>query len=783
MENYDNRARDLLAQMNVEEKIAQLCALWIIIKENGALELRSNKGFIPGAMEEDPYDALKNGIGQLSRPLGSQTIDPLDGVRSLNNLQKFLVTKTRLKIPALPHEECLAGLMAQGATLFPAGINNGSMWDPKLMEEIAQAIGDELHSVGSRQGLSPVLDVCRDARWGRNEECFGEDPYLCGVMAFASWRGLQNPARPVLATLKHFVGHSFGEGARNHAPVRIGPHELQDTFLLPFEMAVKLAKAGSLMPAYHDLDGEPMHQSVQYLQKILRDQWGFDGIIVSDYEGIAQLFWEHRTQPDIAAASAAALEAGVDVELPGDTAYRDGLKQALDRGDLDMAVVDQAVYRHILWKFRLGLFDNPYVDEGAILPDLAKHDELAYKAAVKSTVLLKNDGTLPLENAGKIALLGPLADNPYGMLGGYSFPVHLVLSERKERDTKIRTLRTELSERFGTDLVYNKGCDILSGRPDKPAVFPGDVAQDGSSQTSYISTDESGFAEALETAKKADTVVLAVGDLAGLFLSGTVGEGSDASSLDLPGAQCRLVEQVLDLGKPTIVVVFSGRPYNSGTIFERASAVIQAWLPGQRGAGALADIMTGKVNPEGRLSISIPRSAGAMPYFYNHKRKSPGTPIQKDFGAAYPFGFGLTYTTFTMDTFAVEKKSIPIDGDIRVSLTVTNTGERDGDELVQVYIHDSFSELVRPVMELKAFRRVSLNRDQKAKLTFTIPSDMLQYTGRDGRRMVEGGDFEIMIGNSSRNILFKETVTVEGTVRYLESDWKMVSTCDVSYLN
>lgn len=783
MENHENRARELLAQMTIDEKIAQLCALWIIIQENGELELRTNKGFILGADSEDPFTAMKHGIGQLSRPLGSQPVSPLDGIRSLNKLQKFLVTETRLGIPALPHEECLAGLMAQGATLFPANINNGSMWDPELMEEIARAIGDELHSTGSRHGLSPVLDVNRDARWGRNEECFGEDPYLCGVMACAYVRGLQDPSRPVLATLKHFVGHSFSEGARNHAPVRIGPNELQDTFLLPFEMAVKLAKAHSLMPAYHDLDGEPMHQSVRYLQEILRDQWGFDGIIVSDYEGISQLFWEHRTQPDMASAAAAALTAGVDVELPGDTAYREGLKQALDRGILDMAVVDQSVYRHLLWKSRLGLFENPYVDEDSILPDLGKHDELAYKAAVRSIVLLKNDGILPLNEPGKIALLGPLADNPYGMLGGYSFPVHLVLSERKERKTELRTLRDEFSERFGDKLAYSKGCDVLSGRPDKPAVFPGDVSKDGSSQTSYISTDESGFPDALEAARNADTVILAVGDLAGLFLSGTVGEGSDASSLELPGAQRELVEKVLDLGKPTIVVIFSGRPYNSGTLFDRASAVIQAWLPGQRGAGALADIMTGTANPEGRLSMSIPRSAGAMPYFYNNKIKSAGTPIQQDFGAAYPFGFGLSYTTFSMDSFAVEEKSIPIDGDIRVSLTVANTGKREGDELVQVYIRDNYSQLVRPVMELKAFRRVTLKSGQKAKLSFRIPSDMLQYTGRDGKRMVEGGTFDIMIGNSSRNILFKETVMVEGNVRYLESDWKMLSTCDVSYLN
>ncbi|MDC7240884.1 MAG: glycoside hydrolase family 3 N-terminal domain-containing protein, partial [Spirochaetales bacterium] len=475
-----------------------------------------------------------------------------------------------------------------------------------------------LYSVGSRQGLSPVLDVCRDARWGRTEETFGEDPYLCALMATAYVKGLQNENHPQLATLKHFCGHAFSEGGRNHAPVRIGRKEFNDLFLYPFEMAVKHGRAGSVMPAYHDLDGEPFHQSKEYINDQLREKWNFDGIVVSDYEGLQQLVDDHRTQPDSAHAAAASIRAGMDVELPGNRLFTEGIAKAVDKGLLDMADVDEAVTRHLIEKYRLGLFDNPYTDEGAITLQTEEHLDLALRGAEESMVLLENDGVLPLRGDEKLALIGPLADNPMGMMGGYAFPVHLILSEKREGDSQIKTLRSALSGEYGDKLIYAEGCRVLTGRPEEAVVFPGDVVMDGSVQTDYVSYDESGIPAALNAAEKADKVVIAVGDLAGLFLSGTVGEGSDASSLELPGVQQKLIDKVLALGKPTVIVVYSGRPYHLGSGFKYASAVLQAWLPGQGGADGTVNILKGRTNPGGKLPLSIPRTVGAMPYFYNH---------------------------------------------------------------------------------------------------------------------------------------------------------------------
>ncbi len=774
-----DKAKALVKRMTLEEKTAQLTSIWMSIEESGDISVKSISGMQNSKGIMDPFAVMKDGIGQITRPLGSQDIDPVKGVRFLNRVQEFLVKETRLGIPALPHEECLSGLMAKGATIFPAGINNGSTWNPDLMKKIGDAIGAEVYSVGSRQGLAPVLDVCRDARWGRTEETFGEDPYLCAMMGTAWVRGLQDEKHPLLATLKHYAGHAFSEGGRNHAPVRIGRREFNDLFLYPFEMAVKTGGAGSVMPAYHDLDGEPFHQSREYLNGLLRDRWNFDGIVVSDYEGLSQLVKDHRTQPDGAHASAASIAAGMDVELPGNSLYFEGVKEAVEKGLLHMADVDEAVTRHLTEKFRLGLFDNPYADEGAICLQSDEHLELALKAAGESMVLLKNDGVLPLNGSERLALLGPLADNPMGMMGGYAFPVHLILSEQKEGSSQLRTLREALEEEYGDRLIFEEGCRVLSGRPDKPMVFPGDVVLDGSAQDDYVSYDASGIAAAVNAAEGADRIVLAVGDLAGLFLSGTVGEGSDASSLTLPGVQQQLIDAVLALGKPTVIVVYSGRPYHLGTGFEGASAVLQAWLPGQQGADATVNVLKGVTNPGGKLPVSIPRSAGAMPYFYNHKMKSAGTPIQKEFGAEYPFGHGCSYTTFELGNFEAESAEYPADGEIVLTGSVKNTGKRAGDEVVQLYVRDLYASLVRPVQELKAFRRVTLEPGETRTLRFRVPADLLSFTGPDGNRVVEAGEFDFMLGTSSRDLHGRVRVTLTGPDRILGEQWKMESLVEV----
>lgn len=780
--SHDERARKLLAQMTVAEKVAQLHAVWLQIEGDGTWSFRKAKSSFIKPSVDEPMQIMADGVGQITRPLGTRPTDAKECVRGLNAVQEFLVKRTRLGIPALAHEECLPGLMARGATQMPAAINYGASWDPELMERVAAAIGDEMVAVGSRQALSPVLDVARDARWGRTEETFGEDPYLSGCMAIGYIRGLQGDGRAI-GTLKHYVGHSFSEGGRNHAPVRIGMRELNDVFLLPFEMAVKLANAGSVMPAYHDIDGEPSSSSPYYLTKVLREQWGFDGIIVSDYDAIRFLKDHHAVASDYTEASALALKAGMDQELPSYTCYRDGLVEALKRGLVEMAEIDAAVLRVLVTKLRLGLFENPYTDEGAVVLNTEKSKAVAREMAEKSIVLIKNDGMLPMCDEGTTGLIGPLADDELAVFCGYSFPVHLIAALRTiDQSTKYaRTLRESMTDHASaagrSEVVYARGCDILIKRPEEQAVFPGDAEGRTAQTESMVSFDESRIADAVEAASKADRIVVALGDLAGLFLTGTVGEGSDASSLELPGVQQKLLDALLDLGKPTVVVLLSGRPYNIGSAFDRANAVIQAWLPGQEGMDAITAILYGDASPGGRLPVSVPKHAGAMPYFYNHKVKSPGAPIQPEFGALYPFGFGLSYTEFTYEQFSVAESSVPVDGSIELSFTLANVGEQDGDEVVQLYVRDKIASLVRPIKELKGFRRISLKSKEAVRVDVRLSADMLAFTKSGLDRVVEPGEFDVMIGSSSEDIHFHETITVTGQERTLPEQWRML--CDI----
>ncbi|MBN2626816.1 MAG: glycoside hydrolase family 3 C-terminal domain-containing protein [Spirochaetales bacterium] len=769
------KAAQLVSKMTLDEKIAQLTSVWMNIEKDGQVRVKSINGMSNEVGEADVFHEIRLGIGQITRPLGSQDITPRQGVKALNRIQKFLVESTRLGIPALPHEECLSGLMAQGGTIFPSGINNGATWDPELIRKIGKAIGDELYSVGSRQGLAPVLDVCRDARWGRTEETYGEDPYLTAVLGTAYVQGLQDESRPLIATLKHFAAHSFSEGARNHAPVRIGDREMNDLFLFPFEMAIRKGAARSLMPAYHDIDGEPLHQSVRFLKDLLRNTWDFKGTIVSDYEGLIQLITDHGTQPDKAHAAAAALKAGIDTELPGNTLFGEGIKKALEDNLLLMDDVNEAVKRGLLQKMSIGLFDNPYIGEEAITLQSRKTKNLAARAAEKSLVLLKNRDVLPLKKNQKVALVGPLASEPMAMMGGYAFPVHLILSEKREGESVLPTLRDTLDKALEGNLLYTPGCRILTGRPDKPAVFPGDIVQDGSRQQDYISFDSSGIAEAVEQARNADVVLIAVGDLAGLFLSGTVGEGSDVSSLSLPGVQQQLIDAVLDVGKPTVVLVFSGRPYDLESCALRADGLMQCWLPGQEGAFAVTRALMGDVNPGGKLPLSFPRSAGAMPYYYNHKMKSAGTPIQKDFGALYPFGFGLSYTKFRLTAFTMERNDFQMHDQIRFSLDVENPGEREGDEVIQIYLRDPVARYVRPIRELKGFHRVNLAGGEKKTLHFSLPVDLLSYSISLKERLLEPGEYQLMVGTSSRDIWEKRVISLIGEERVLGREWTMVT--------
>ena len=774
------RVADLLARMTPEEKFAQMHAYWLVLSEDGQHRERSDMSdeFSGVSEQTSLVERLMLGVGQITRPLGTHIVDAKTGVRAANRLQKMLMEETRLGIPALFHEECLVGLLCKDATLFPSSLNYASTWEPELVRRAAQQIGEEARTTGCKQGLAPVLDVSRDVRWGRTEETFGEDPWLVGVMACAYVDGLQGEKRDVLATLKHYVGHSFSEGARNHAPVHLGFRELNDTFLLPFEMAVKLANAGSVMPAYHDIDNQPGHSDAFLLTTLLRERWGFDGIVVADYGGVSLLHQHHGVSEDAAHSAALAFNAGLDVELPKDDCARH-LAQALERGLIDMAKIDEIVARLLTEKFRLGLFEHPYTDESAISLQSPATRQVAREVATRSITLLENRNILPLAGKPRVAVVGPTADDPLALLSGYSFPVHLIISDMVDNTAQITTPLAALRSYPGEDNIrYAKGCHIIKERLAGAPVFPGD-SSGKPMQSSPVSLDISLIDDAVNAARESEVVIACVGDLAGLFQSGTVGEGSDTDSLHLPGVQQQLLEALVATGKPVIVVMTGGRPYNLQGLESKVAAFMLAWAPGQEGGWAIADVLTGRAEPQGRLVVSVPKSAGAMPFYYNHKLKSGGTPFAFHFGALYPFGYGLSWTTFDYGTPTLLSENVDIHGDVTLSVAVKNSGERSGSEVVQVYVRDNIASMVRPLQELKAFQRVALAPGESATLTFTIPVDMLNFTSHQGQRIVEPGEFELQIGRSSADIQGRVTVNVSGETRVLPENWRMMSWCDV----
>lgn len=778
-----DRARDLLARMTLDEKIAQLHAFWLILSEDGNHRPREDDAFIAPSDQGKLQRMLAQGLGQISRPLGSHGVEPRRGVRALNRLQKFLREETRLGIPALSHEEVLVGLMVQGGTLFPSALGLSATWNPELAEKAAQAIGREARSVGCHQGLAPVLDVSRDVRWGRTEETLGEDPYLVGVMGTAFVRGLQGEKRDLLATLKHFAGHSFSEGARNHAPVHLGWRELNDVFLLPFEMAVKGAAPGCVMPAYHDIDNESCHASRFLLTEVLRERWGFAGLVVADYIGVSLLYQHHGLAADRAEAAALAFGAGLDLETPGDDCAPH-LREALDRGLIRLEQIDESVLRILTEKLRLGLFEHPYADEGAVALGEPATLEVAREVARQSVVLLENRGVLPLDPAGgqRVAVIGPTADDPLALLSGYSFPVHLIINKKDEKAVGVVTPRAGLERALGKERVsYALGCPILEKREAGAPTFPGDVdASAAGERSSPVSRRTDLIPEAVACARAADLAVVCVGDLAGLFQTGTVGEGSDADSLDLPGVQQQLLEAVVATGKPVVVVMTGGRPYSLQGLESKVAAFAWAFTGGQEGGTALAEVLTGAAEPSGRLTVSFPRNVGAVPYYYGHKLKSAGTPIAFHFGTRYPFGHGLSYTRFEYRDLELEQGPIDIEtGEVRARFTVANTGPRAGVAVPQLYVRDPIASMVRPVRELKAFGRVALAPGQAAGVELTVPTDMLSFTGRDGARVVEPGEFEVQVGASSADLPLRGRVHVAGEPRRLGRVWRMTSRCRV----
>ncbi|MFC6649633.1 glycoside hydrolase family 3 N-terminal domain-containing protein [Paenibacillus rhizoplanae] len=751
------RTKHLLGLMTPEEKVGQLVQLfgWQTYDHtDGTIELteefkrqirEGGVGALYGTLRADPWTGVTLESG----------LDARAGAEAVNSIQRYALEHSRLGIPLMIGEECSHGHMAIGATVFPVPLLIGSTWNVDLYREMSRAVARETRAQGGAVTYSPVLDVVRDPRWGRTEECFGEDPYLIGEYAVASVEGLQgdrlDSTSSVGATLKHFVAYGSSEGGRNAGPAHIGKRELLEVDMYPFRKAVE-AGAVSIMPAYNEIDGVPCTTNHELLEDILRGEWGFEGMVITDCGAIDMLASGHDTADSGEDAAVQALTAGIDMEMSG-VMFGGYLLEALRSGRLDEKLVDQAAARVLELKFRLGLFEQPYAD-----PDVAEqvigsaeHAELARSVAAEGIVLLKNNGVLPLsKDKGTVAVIGPNADIGYNQLGDYTSP-----QPRDRVVTVLAGIRAKLAsqlERVG----YAPGCRI----------------KDSSTE---------GFELARKVAAEADIIVLALGGSSARdFGEGSIdlrtgaskvtenalsdmdcGEGIDRMSLHLSGVQLELMKELKALGKPVVVVYINGRPIAEPWIDEQADAILEAWYPGQEGGHAIADILFGDVNPSGRLTLSLPEDVGQLPVYYLGKRSRGVRYLEGNSQPRYPFGFGLSYTEFSYSGLQVEPAVITADGTAEVTVEVENTGSRSGAEVVQLYISDLVSKVTRPAKELKGFRKIVLEPGEKQKVSFTLSAEHLSYIGTDYKLVVEPGSFRIGVGRNVNDTLDTDLAVME----------------------
>ena len=756
-----DRARALLADMSLDEKIHQLGSFWPSPKQGETL-IEGDVAPMESALSGDLTfnDANRLGLGHITRNFGTEPVSVDDGLAALREIQAKVVAASPHDVPAIAHEECLTGFTAYGATVYPAAIAWGATFDPALIEEMAAAIGRDMAGVGIHQGLSPLLDVVRDYRWGRVEETIGEDPYLVGTLGTAYVRGLE--AAGIVATLKHFAGYPASKGGRNHAPVPMGRREFEDVILPPFEMAVREGGTRSVMNSYSDVDGVPAGASVDLLTHVLRERWGFTGTVVSDYWAVLFLEMMHKVAADLADAGRLAITAGIDVELPGTGAYAH-LAELVREGRLDEAIVDRAVLRVLEQKADLGLLDPGWDPASQGTPtdlDSAGNRDIARRLAEQSVVLLANDsGVLPLTGVSRAALIGPCASEPRTFMGCYSFPNH-VMGRYPGRSLGIPI--TPLTDALGAEFpdvewVREQGCPI-------------------------VQPDRSGIEAAVAAARDADVAIVTVGDLAGLFGQGTSGEGCDVVDLTLPGVQAELVEAVLGTGTPTVLLVISGRPYALGAFADRCAAIVQAFMPGVEGGAAIAGVLSGRINPSGRLPIAIPNHPGGQPGTYLAPRLgwfSEGVS-NLDPRPLFPFGYGLSYGSFELSDLALDGAEIPVDGAVRVSVTVRNTGERAGSDVVQLYAHDEVAQVVRPLKELLGYLKVTLDPGASARVSFDVHADRFSFTGIDYRRIVEPGRITLMAGRSSEDLALSATLVLTGDVREVPEGRVLVTPATVA---
>jgi beta-xylosidase len=728
------RVADLLGRMTLEEKIAQLGSVWMGASGDGDGVAPMQDQFF--SIEQPPFEEqIKNGLGQLTRVFGTRPVEAAAGMSALASLQARVAATNRLGIPAVAHEECLTGFAAWGATIFPTPLAWGASFDPALVGEMAAAFGATMRAAGVHQGLAPVLDVTRDYRFGRTEETIGEDPYLVGTVGTEYVRGLQRSG--IQATLKHFAGYTASRAGRNMAPVSMGPREFADVILVPFEMAIRLGGARSVMPTYVAVDGIPASADPRLLTTLLRDKYGFDGVVVSDYYAVSFLELQHAVAASQGEAAVLALAAGLDVELPGTRCFGEPLLGLAEAGVVPTEVIDRAAARVLRQKLDLGLLDpswSPQADQAAAAPDLdpPAQRHIARQLAEESVVLVKNApladnrGILPLAADARVAVVGPLADEPLAFFGCYSMPRHLGHTRQFDGSggagVEVATLLDALRAEGVTVTGYAPGAAVRT-------------------------LDESGFAEAVSSTRSADVIVAVVGDEAGLFGHGTSGEGCDIDELKLPGVQQELLHALAETGKPVVAVLVTGRPYAIGGVADRLAAIVQAFFPGEEGGHAVARVLTGRVNPSGKLPVELPRDVGAQPSTYLRSKNAArhnGSAV--DPTPLFAFGHGLSYTTFEYADLALSADSIATDGTAQVSCTVRNTGQ------------------------LAGFARAALEPGEAARVSFRVHADRTSFTGQDLTKIVEPGTITVTLGGASDDLPLTGSFTLTGPIRTVGID-------------
>jgi len=754
-----SEVNDLIAQMTLDEKLAQISCIWFdkkkVIEQDGSFNPEKMKAEFPHGVGcfARPQDTQGMEAGGERKDVNDATVvrsltgrNPSNTARLINDIQKWHIEETRLGIPTLFHEEGLHGFQAYQATSFPQSIALAATFDPKLAQEIFSITAREIRVRGAHHVLSPVVDIAVDPRWGRIEETYGEDPYLVSRMGVAAVKGFQGDGFPiaddkVVATLKHMTGHGQPEGGMNVGPSQISERELYERFFPPFEAAIKGANAASVMASYNEIDGVPSHANSWLLNDVLRGEWGFEGAVVADYFAINELERRHNIVGNIADAGALALKSGVDLELPDGVAYYE-LKEKIEAGEYDIAYVDQAVRRVLEMKMRANVFETPYADPEAAdaLTGNAEARAVAEEAARKAAVLLKNENNiLPLnaEDYDTIAVIGPNA--AITILGGYS-------DEPRQTVSILEGIQNKIGET--NNVVHAQGVTLTDNRSwwdDEVNLIDPEM-------------NRRDIAKAVAVATQADLIVLAIGgDESTSREAWSETHPGDRNDITLIGEQKELVDALAETGKPIVSVIISGRPLSLANVEDNLDAILYGWILGQETGTAVADLLFGDANPSGKMPVTVPRTVGQIPAFYNHKPTARRGYAFADVSPLYVFGEGLSYTSFEFSKPVLSAPSIGTNGETSVSVTVTNTGDRAGDEIVQMYIRDKISSVTRPVKELKGFQRISLEPGASQTVSLPITKESLQFYNRNMERVVEPGEFDIMVGNSSENF---QTVTL-----------------------